>query len=247
MPGRVEQPLRRRVHQDDVPFLVGDQDRVGDRVDDQVEAVPLVADFRLRDAQRAVALLDLFLGARQVGDVAQDRDDVGALPLVLGARAEQLEQQVGAFERIDQQQLAARQLGHADGARRQRRREEHVVQRGGAAPALARFFRRGEQLLGVAVRDDQLAFGVGQQDRVGDRVDDAVEQHPLLAEARLGEELAAEQARHLLAERARPATSFRRSSSGAEAADEQQAVPGLARPRRAAGWRGTTLASSGTR
>ena len=96
---RVEQPLGRRVHQHDVAFLVGHQDRVGHRVDDQVEPVTLVAHFRLRDAQRAVALLDLLLGARQVGDVAQDRHHVGALAFVLRARAEELEQQVGSFER----------------------------------------------------------------------------------------------------------------------------------------------------
>ena len=66
----------------------------------------------------------------------------------------------------------------------------------------ARFLGRREQLFRVAVGDDQLAFGVGQQDRVGDRVDDAVQQHPLLAEARLGEQLAAQQARDLLPERA---------------------------------------------
>ena len=41
-----------------------------------------VADFRLRDAQRPITLLNLFLGARQVGDIAQHRDDVGALPFV---------------------------------------------------------------------------------------------------------------------------------------------------------------------
>ena len=72
----------------------------------------------------------------------------------------------------------------------------------GAAPALARFLGRGEQLLRVAVRDDQLAFGVGQQDRVGDGVDDAVEQHPLLTESGLGQQLTAQQTRDLLAERA---------------------------------------------
>ena len=109
---------------------------IGDRVDDQLETVALVADLRLRDAQRPVALLDLLLGARQVGDVAQHRDDVGALPLVLRARAEQLEQQVRSFQRIDQQQLAPRQLGLGDGAGRQRGGEQHVVQRRPRAASL---------------------------------------------------------------------------------------------------------------
>ena len=59
-----------------------------------------------------------------------------------------------------------------------------LLRRNGAPPAFARVFGSGEQLLGVRVRDDQLAFGVGEQDRIGDGVDDAVEQHPLLSEPR---------------------------------------------------------------
>ena len=88
---RAEQPLRRRVHEDDVPFLIRDQDGVRDRVDDQIEAVPLVAHLRLGHAQRAVAFLDFFLRAREVGDVSQNRNDVGPLPLVLRARAQKLD------------------------------------------------------------------------------------------------------------------------------------------------------------
>ena len=57
----------------------------------------------------------------------------------------------------------------------------------GPTPAFARVLGRGEQLLRVGVGDDQLAFGVGQQDRVGHGVDDAVQQHPLLAEPDVGE------------------------------------------------------------
>ena len=173
---------------------------IGDRVDDEIEPVALVADFRLREPQRAVALLDLFLRARQVGHVAQHGDDVGALPLVLRAGAQQLEQQVGALERIDQQELAARGFDLGDRARRERGREQHVVQRDRAPPAFAGILGRGEQLLRVRVRDDQLALRIGEQDRVGDRVDDAVQQHPLLPEACLGEGLAALQPRHLPAE-----------------------------------------------
>ena len=40
---RGEQPLRRLVHQHDVPFLVGDQNGIGNRVDDQIQPVTLVA------------------------------------------------------------------------------------------------------------------------------------------------------------------------------------------------------------
>ena len=97
------------------------------------------------------------------------------------------------------------------------------------------------------VRDDQLAFGVGQQDRVGDGVDDAVEQHPLLPEARLGEQLAAQQPRDLLAERRAPARAFRHRSSGPTPLTSSRPWPGSRRPRRAAGWRGTAWPRAATR
>ena len=140
----VEQPLGRLVHEDDVALRVGDEDRIGNRVDDEIQPVPLVAHLRLRHPQRAIALFDLLARVRQVGDVAQDRDDVGALTLVASARAEKLEQQVGALERIDKQKLAAREIGVASRRRRECRRKKHVVERDGAAPALARVVRRGK-------------------------------------------------------------------------------------------------------
>ena len=150
------------------------------------------------DAHLAVVLFDLLAGAAQVGDVAQNRDDVGPLPLVGRAGAQQLEQQVRSFERIDEQELAARQFGLPDRAGREGRGKQHVVQARGTPPPLAGVLGRGEKLFRVRVGDDQLAFGIGQQDRVGDRVDDAVEQHPLLAEPRLGEQLPSEESRDLL-------------------------------------------------
>ena len=150
-----------------------------------------IADFRLRKPQRAIALFNLFLGTRQVGNVSQDRDDVGTLAFVGRARTQQLEQQVGSFERIDQQELATGHLRVPDGAGRECRREQHVVQSRCAAPSFARILRGREEFLRVRVGDDQFAFGIGQQDRIGHRVDDAVEQHPLLAKTRLRERLAA--------------------------------------------------------
>ncbi len=180
-------PLGGLVHQNDVAFGIGDDDRIGNRVDDQFQPVALVTHFGLGDPQRPIAVLDLFLGTREVGHVAEDRNHVGALAFVSGAGAEKLEQQVRSLERVDEQQFAPGQLGMGHGARRERGRKKHVVQAHRAAPALARVFRRGKQLFRVGVGDDQLAFGVGQQDRVGDGVDDAVEQHPLLPEPRLGQ------------------------------------------------------------
>ena len=42
---RDDQPLRRRIHEHDVPRLIGPQDWVRDRVDDQVEPLPFVTDL----------------------------------------------------------------------------------------------------------------------------------------------------------------------------------------------------------
>ena len=44
---RREQPLGGRVHQHDVARLVGDENWVGDRVDDEIQPMPLVAHFGL--------------------------------------------------------------------------------------------------------------------------------------------------------------------------------------------------------
>ena len=77
----------------------------------------------------------------------------------------------------------ARELGLSDGVRGKRRGEQHVVQRNSATPSLAGLLRRGKQFLRVQIRDNQLPLGVGHQNRVGDGVDDAVEEHPLLPES----------------------------------------------------------------
>ena len=95
--------------------------------------------------------------------------------------------------------------GRFDRGARQRRREQHVVQLDGAPAALALLLGRGKQLLGARVGDDQPAFGVGEQNRVGDGVDDREEQRalaPQLADL-LGEAAAAADLLDLLAEHGR--------------------------------------------
>ena len=85
----------------------------------------------------------------------------------------------------------------------ERRREEQVVDLDGAAPSFAFFGANREQLLGAQVADDQLARFVGQQNRVGDRVDDAVEQVPLAIDAGIGGDVAQPQRLELLAQHLR--------------------------------------------
>ncbi len=77
------------------------------------------------------------------------------------------------------------------------------------APAFTRIFRRRKQLLGVRVRDDQLAFRVREQDGIGDGVDDAVQEHALLSEARFRQRITAHQARRLPGQHGRDPVHFR--------------------------------------
>ena len=153
-------------------------------------------------------------------------------------RAEHLEQQVRAVARIDQQQFAGvRRRIH--GRPRQRRGEQHVVQLDGAAAALALFFGRGEQLFGARVGDDQPPLGVGQQNRIGHRVDDREEQRPLAAQLAqlLGEAAAAADLLHLLAEDADDPGDVAGvlGRAGAQQQQPQRLFLGARAPR--AGWR----------
>ena len=124
------------------------------------------------------------------------------MPRIFGDRAEELEQQVRAVDRVDEQQLAPRRARLLDRLAGERRREQHVVHPHGAPAAFTLLLRRREQREGARVRDQQPPFGVGQQNRVGDGVDDAVEQRALatLFAVAFGQRLLAEDLMELLAE-----------------------------------------------
>jgi len=100
-------------------------------------------------------------------------------PRIFGHGAEQLEHEVRTVHRIDEQQLTAGRAGLLDRLARERRGQQHVVHAHRAAPPFALFFGRGEQRQRAGVGDQQAAFGVGQQNRIGDGVDDVVEQRAL--------------------------------------------------------------------
>ena len=92
-----EQALGGRVHQQDLSRRIGDEDGVGDRIDDQVQPVALGAHVRFRHLQTPVVLLDLLGGGAQVRDVPQDGDHAGPLARVLHHRRKQLEEEVGSL------------------------------------------------------------------------------------------------------------------------------------------------------
>ena len=153
-------------------------------------------------AELAVVLFDLLARTAQVAHVAQNRHDAGAAAWIFGDRAEKLEQQVRPIQRVDEQQLAPGGAGFLDGLARERRGKEHVVHPRGAAPSFALLLRRGEQGQRAGIRDEQAPFRIGEQNRVGDGIDDAVQQRSfaaLLAIA-LGKRLLPENLIELLAE-----------------------------------------------
>ena len=116
----------------------------------------------------------------QVGDVAQHGDDTRPFARIVDHRAKQLEQEVRSFGGVDQQQLTAPALARVERRSRQRRRKKHVVQLHRAPASFADVLGSGEQQLGARVRDDELPFQIGEQDRIGGRIDD-VEQQRMLA------------------------------------------------------------------
>ncbi len=197
-----EQTLGRFVHQRGGAGGVRDDDRIGDRIDDQVQAVAFGARQGFGDAHLPVVLFDLLAGATQVGHVAQNRDHAAALPRIFSDGTEQLEDEVRAVDRIHQQQLAPGRAGLLDRLARQRGREQHVVHAHRATPPLALFLRSREQRQRARIGDQQPALGISEQNGVRHSVDDVVQQRalaPLLAVA-IGQRLVSQQLVDFLAE-----------------------------------------------
>src|SRR5262249_2843097 len=100
-------------------------------------------------------------------------------------RAHQLEEAVRSVARIDERQLAARELAALARVARERRGEEPVVQRDGATTTFALLFFPSEVELGARVRDDEAPFGIREEDRIGNGLEDALEERALAIEASL--------------------------------------------------------------
>ena len=98
-------------------------------------------------------------------------------------RRQQLEQQIRAILRVDENYLSCGHLLAANESAGECGGEEQVVDLDRATAALAFFGANCKQLLGAEIPDDQLARFIGQENRVGDGVDDAVKQVPLTIEA----------------------------------------------------------------
>ncbi len=180
-----EQALGRIVHERNFALLIRDDDRVRHGIDQQVQTVSFGAYLGFRGAQLGVVLVDLPRREAQVRDIAQDRDHAGAFPRIAHDRAQQLEQQIRSFRRIDEEQLAAAGFSFAERGTRQRGRKEHVVQLHRAASAFGNVVGSGEQHLGSRVGDDELPFHIGEKNRIGGRVDDVEEERVLAPQPRV--------------------------------------------------------------
>ena len=104
----LEQLLGLLVHQDDVGAVVGDENRVGDVLENQVQAVALALRLDLRQPHALHLALELVGGAAEVGHVAQNRDGRSGLAAVPSAElvGQHFEQQVRAFVGVDEIELA---------------------------------------------------------------------------------------------------------------------------------------------
>ena len=169
----MEQLLGLVVHEDDVRRAVGDENRVGDVLENEVEAIALVARFDLGLTHTLDLTLQLARRAAQVGDVAQHRQHRVLGPDSFAERMGQhLEQQVVAFVRIDEIQLARAAGGRAGDRRaREERAEEKIVHLDRTSPARRIVFADEQQMLGALVLQHDVVRRVGDHDWVGKRVD----------------------------------------------------------------------------
>ncbi len=99
------------VHQDDVRPLVGDENRIGDVLEDEIQAIAFAAHGDLGLSHALHLSFELVRRAAQIGDVAQHGEH-GVLRADAFAERmrEDLEQQVVAFVRIDEVELARARL-----------------------------------------------------------------------------------------------------------------------------------------
>ena len=169
----LEELLGLVVHQDDVRPLVGDENRIGDVLEDEIQPIALAAHADLRLPHALHLSLELVRRAAQIGDVAQHGEH-GVLRADAFAERmrEHLEQEIVALVGIDEVQLARAgwmppliaALERNDVKSRllsstARRRPERIV------------VARLEQTFGAMVLRDDVVRRVGDDDRIRQRID----------------------------------------------------------------------------
>ena len=208
---------------DVAPRRVGDDDRVGDRVDDQVQAVALGARLHFGDAHLAVVLFDLSLARRR--SVTLRRIETTPLPCrgssvtVLSSSNTRSEPSTGLTSSSSRRVAPVSSIALLDSADDSSMLFMRTAPR---RPSLS----SSDAVNSVSAR----AFAISsrpsvsvEQNRVGDGVDDAVEQRPLapLLAIAVGQRLLPEDLIELLAEDGGEPVQLR-AERGA-AAEQQQA------------------------
>ena len=162
------------VHQDDVRPFVGDENRIGDVLEDQVEPVALAAHGDLGLAHALHLSLELVRRAAQIGDVAQHREH-GVLRADAFAERmrEHLEQKIVALVGVDEIELARTGLAvrRVIAALDRNDVKQQVVQLDGAASSGRIVVAAVEKPVGAMILRDDVVRRVGDDDRVGQGVD----------------------------------------------------------------------------
>ena len=103
----LEELLGLLVHQNDVRTLVGDENRIGDVLEDEIQAIALAAHGDLSLPHALHLPLELVRGAAEVGDVAEHgQHGVFGADALAERMREHFEQEVVAFVGIDEVELA---------------------------------------------------------------------------------------------------------------------------------------------
>ena len=123
-----EQPLGRRIHQRHLAGIVGHDDRIGDRIDNHVEAIAFGARLGFSQAHAAIVFRQLLGGPAQVRHVPQNRNNACAFALVVNHGPQQFEQQIRPVHGVNDEQFLRFDLSGADGDSPERRRQKHVVE-----------------------------------------------------------------------------------------------------------------------
>ncbi len=137
---RAQQLLRQRIEQRDLGIAIANHDGIAHVFDDQVQTIAVLPHHFFGLAQLVVVGAQLFVGPAQIGHIAQHRDHAGTPPVRTKAgRRHRLEQNFIAFDGVDQRHVA-RGVVARHRHRRQRRREQQVVQLHRPHPAFAHVF-----------------------------------------------------------------------------------------------------------
>src|ERR1043166_708439 len=179
----LEERLGPPVEEDELARRVADGDGVADVFEDEVEAVALAPGLGLGLLELDEVAGQLFVGAPEVGHVAEDGDQPDALAArVEGRRGDDLEVDVRAFDGVNEREVAAHDLFGSDRRGRKVGGEEEVVHLKRAALALVGVAAVAEEFFGAAVLEEDFVVKVGEHDGVGHTLHDGLDPLPLALE-----------------------------------------------------------------